>query len=41
MYTIRYMISPSPATGLLGMEENSLLRDFFQCLGFLKITSER
>eukprot|EP00752_Nemacystus_decipiens_P002826 g2634.t1 len=32
--------SASPATGLIGLQENEFLRDFFGCLGFLSLTSE-
>jgi len=33
--------SASPATGLVGMEENGFLRDFFGCAGFLPLTTQR
>ena len=38
---LRGRFSPSPATGLIGLQENEFLGDFFDCLGFLSITSER
>eukprot|EP00903_Cladosiphon_okamuranus_P015987 g14765.t2 len=37
----RCRLSASPATGLVGMEENLFLSDFFACLGFLPLTTER
>ncbi|CAN0493685.1 unnamed protein product, partial [Ectocarpus sp. 12 AP-2014] len=37
----RCRLSASPATGLLGMQENGFLRDFFGCLGILPLTTER
>ncbi|CAM9567130.1 unnamed protein product, partial [Hapterophycus canaliculatus] len=30
----------SPATGLVGMQENAFLSDFFGCVGFLPLTNE-
>eukprot|EP00752_Nemacystus_decipiens_P005087 g4616.t1 len=36
----RVRLSASPATGLVGMEENSFLGWFFDCLGFLPLSSE-
>ena len=32
-------LSPSPATGLVGMQENAFLSDFFACVGFLPLTT--
>lgn len=37
----RVRLSASPATGLVGMKENSFLGWFFDCLGFLPLSSER
>lgn len=37
----RCRLTASPATGLVGMEENSLLSDYFSCMGFISPTSER
>lgn len=37
----RCTLSASPATGLVGMKENSFLVDFFGCLGFLPLTTQR
>lgn len=34
-------LSPSPATGLIGLKENAYIGDFFETMGFLPITSER
>lgn len=34
-------MSPSLATGFVGMEENAFLKEFFGCLGFLPLASER
>lgn len=39
--TKRCRLSASPATGLVGMEENVLLSDFFLCFGILPLASER
>ncbi|CAM9279340.1 unnamed protein product, partial [Ectocarpus sp. 8 AP-2014] len=36
----RARLSPSPATGLIGLKENAYIGDFFQTMGFLPITSE-
>ncbi|CAM9902765.1 unnamed protein product, partial [Laminaria digitata] len=36
----RCRLSPSPATGLVGMQENSFLSDYFNCVGFLPFTSQ-
>ncbi|CAM9966772.1 unnamed protein product [Scytosiphon promiscuus] len=36
----RCRLSASPATGLVGMEENFFLSDFFSCVGFLPLTTE-
>ncbi|CAM9144154.1 unnamed protein product [Ectocarpus sp. 8 AP-2014] len=36
----RCRLSASPATGLVGMQENSFLSDFFACLGFLPLTTQ-
>ena len=38
---LRGQFSASPATGLTGLQENEFLGDFFDCLGFLSLTSER
>ena len=38
---IRCRLSASPATGLLGMQENVFLNDYFGCLGLLPLASER
>eukprot|EP00904_Undaria_pinnatifida_P005103 jgi/Undpi1/1722/HiC_scaffold_11.g05112.m1 len=37
----RCRLSPSPATGLVGMQENAFLNDYFDCLGFLPLANER
>ncbi|CAM9932348.1 unnamed protein product, partial [Hapterophycus canaliculatus] len=37
----RCRLSPSPATGLVGMQENGFLCHFFGCLGFLPLATER
>lgn len=37
----RCSLSPSPATGLVGMQENAFLSDFFACVGFLPLTTKR
>ncbi|CAM9465409.1 unnamed protein product, partial [Ectocarpus fasciculatus] len=36
----RYRLSASPATGLVGMQENAFLSDFFGCVGFLPLTTQ-
>ncbi|CAN0428305.1 unnamed protein product [Pylaiella littoralis] len=36
----RGQFSASPATGLVGLQENGFLSDFFECLGFLSLASE-
>ncbi|CAM9912130.1 unnamed protein product [Ectocarpus sp. 4 AP-2014] len=36
----RCRLSASPATGLVGMQENSFLSDFFGCVGFLPLTTQ-
>ncbi|CAN0519507.1 unnamed protein product, partial [Ectocarpus sp. 8 AP-2014] len=36
----RFRVSASPATGLVGMEENVFLSDFFGCVGFLPLTTQ-
>ncbi|CAM9198085.1 unnamed protein product, partial [Hapterophycus canaliculatus] len=33
-------LSASPATGLVGLQENEFLTDFYECLGFLSLASE-
>ena len=38
---LRGRFSASPATGLIGLQENGFLGDFFGCLGFLSLASER
>ncbi|CAB1109300.1 unnamed protein product [Ectocarpus sp. CCAP 1310/34] len=35
----RLKLSASPATGLVGMQENAFLSDFFGCVGFMPFTS--
>ncbi|CAM9343803.1 unnamed protein product [Ectocarpus sp. 12 AP-2014] len=35
----RFKLSASPATGLVGMQENVFLSDFFGCVGFLPLTT--
>ncbi|CAM9342421.1 unnamed protein product [Ectocarpus sp. 12 AP-2014] len=35
----RCRLSASPATGLVGMQENAFLSDFFGCVGFLPLTT--
>ena len=40
-YCNRCRLSASPATGLVGMQENSFLKDFFGCVGFLPLTTHR
>lgn len=37
----RSRLSASPATGLIGLQENGFLSDFFGCMGFLSLASER
>lgn len=37
---LRCRMSASPATGLVGMEENVFLGDFFGCLGVLPLATE-
>ncbi|CAN0382667.1 unnamed protein product [Ectocarpus sp. 12 AP-2014] len=37
----RFRLSASPATGLVGMQENAFLTDFFGCVGFLPLTTRR
>jgi len=37
----RGRFSASQATGLIGLKENRFLADFFECLGFLSLGSER
>ncbi|CAM9627765.1 unnamed protein product [Ectocarpus sp. 12 AP-2014] len=36
----RFRLSASPATGLVGMQENTFLSDFFGCVGFLPLTTQ-
>ncbi|CAN0123290.1 unnamed protein product [Ectocarpus sp. 6 AP-2014] len=36
----RFGLSASPATGLVGMQENAFLSDFFGCVGFLPLTTQ-
>ncbi|CAM9640330.1 unnamed protein product [Laminaria digitata] len=36
----RCRLRPSPATGLVGMQENMFLSDYFDCVGFLPFTSQ-
>ncbi|CAM9789924.1 unnamed protein product, partial [Scytosiphon promiscuus] len=36
----RSQLSASPATGLVGLQENEFLKDFYECLGFLSLASE-
>ncbi|CAM9174833.1 unnamed protein product [Ectocarpus sp. 4 AP-2014] len=35
----RFRLSASPATGLVGIQENAFLIDFFGCVGFLPLTT--
>ncbi|CAN0372411.1 unnamed protein product, partial [Ectocarpus sp. 13 AM-2016] len=35
----RFRWSASPATGLVGMQENACLSDFFGCIGFMPLTT--
>ncbi|CAN0123755.1 unnamed protein product [Ectocarpus sp. 6 AP-2014] len=35
----RFRLNASPATGLVGMQENTFLSDFFGCVGFLPLTT--
>ncbi|CAN0123820.1 unnamed protein product [Ectocarpus sp. 6 AP-2014] len=35
----RFTLNASPATGLVGMQENVFLSDFFGCVGFLPLTT--
>ncbi|CAN0314629.1 unnamed protein product, partial [Ectocarpus fasciculatus] len=35
----RFRLSASPATGLVGMQENAFLSSFFGCVGFVPLTS--
>ncbi|CAM9752876.1 unnamed protein product [Ectocarpus fasciculatus] len=37
---IMFRLSASPATGLVGMQENAFLSDFFGCVGFLPLTTK-
>ncbi|CAM9561018.1 unnamed protein product, partial [Ectocarpus fasciculatus] len=37
----RFRLSASPAAGLVGMQENACLSDFFGCVGFLPLTTRR
>lgn len=37
----RCRMSVSSATGLVGMQENAFLNDYFECLGFLPLASAR
>ncbi|CAM9803722.1 unnamed protein product, partial [Sphacelaria rigidula] len=36
----RYRFGASPATGLVGMQENAFVSDFFTCLRFFPLASE-
>ncbi|CAM9426606.1 unnamed protein product [Ectocarpus sp. 8 AP-2014] len=36
----KFRLSASPATGLVGMQENAFLSDFFGCVGFLPLTTQ-
>ena len=38
---VRCRLSASPATGLLGMQENGFLNEYFGCLGLLPLATER
>ncbi|CAN0391286.1 unnamed protein product [Pylaiella littoralis] len=40
MLTKRCRLSASPATGLVGLQENGFLGDFFGCLGILPLATE-
>lgn len=37
----RCRLSASPATGLVGIQENAFLSDYFECLGLFPLVSER
>ena len=37
----RCRLSASPATGLVGMRENTFISDFFGCIGFLPLATQR
>ncbi|CAM9278140.1 unnamed protein product, partial [Sphacelaria rigidula] len=37
----RCRLSASPATGLIGTQENAFLADYFSCVGFLPLTCGR
>ena len=37
----RCRLSASPATGLVGMQENAFLGDYFGCMGFMPLTTQR
>lgn len=37
----RLRLTASPATGLVGMQENAFLGDFFDCIGFLPLANQR
>ncbi|CBJ29982.1 expressed unknown protein [Ectocarpus siliculosus] len=41
MLPLRFRWSASPATGLVGMQENACLSDFFGCIGFMPLTTRR
>ena len=40
-YCRRCRLGASPATGLVGMQENGFLSDFFGCVGFLPLATQR
>ena len=37
----RCRLSASPATGLVGMQENVFLSNYFECMALLPLTDER
>lgn len=41
LVALRARLSASPATGMVGLQENAFLGDFFGALGFLSLASER
>lgn len=41
MSSFRTRMAPSPATGLVGLEENVFVADFFDRLGFFPMATQR
>lgn len=37
----RARLSPSPATGLIGLRENVYIAEYFRTIGFVPFTNER